>query len=1298
MTTQHDLEAAILAMHAYNSGDSNFHINGIASSNIGDYDFRRSFISTADYPNSGFSATAFVMNSGTSDGTIILSIRGTNPENLTDVQGGYAIGAGQSAIFSPQMLTAIQAYQSLIRGDEDFYNAKVELTGHSLGGGIAGYLASIYGQKATIFNNMPYYDAAGKDHDDSVAYPDRGLTNYLYHGDGIKDLDTSEITSYATTGEFLGALRAINSGPNVTYLDSYSGLHNPLALHSMALQVSLQWASYTGNEQWHSFGQSLWDAYLGADVAATISQAGTMVGTGGSASTVVQEAIAYSAILSGDLVFGNTAIYAMFNDATDVAKAIDQDNSAAPSATVSDTIGKIIVEYAGYLAINEVTAEEDGDARDGVVRLSSSKTTLSVSFSNADWAFSGKQELSSFKLDLINAQRDDPAFWDQLLQDLRVYSRHNQAAENLLDIITSVSYQVAANPTVYQAPNSGLDLLFLQSGSIDLGGGTGESVNHAVVGSNESTLFLGGNGSDITIGGTGADTFTGSKGNDVIDGGDGLSAAGVSDDTVNYSKSPAPVNITIKFYNNLDFSYYTPGIEVKDGYGSTDSLESIERIIGTSGRDTVAIVGAIDSTKSLLIDAHGGQGSSPRDSIDLSGTWSDTTVTIDRDGSGSISSADGGHIDLTNFHTVIKASSYNDTITDLSSGDKWIDGGYGIDTITIGDDGGTILGGRGWYSDTLTGGAGDDVIAGGRAADTLIGGAGSDLLIGGEISYGDETLDGGSGDDKLLVIGSVYGGTITLDGGEGNDLYQSNGTDVDAVYGPTIVFGAGSGHDEILYSDIRPTGLNIQYIDATSVDISDVELIWDATQVGTSDPDGRRHLSGDIALKIKSTGDTILIRDVQGDHRPYQQYDPSVIHQGNTTYGSVHLGFLTDIKFANDRSLIIGDGVINVDLRIGSVDAFDLALSGFAAGREGLILVGSDAEDYYSGSSGNDQIATGSGNDEVEMSSGNDVINGGDGVDTVFGYGSADFYHGGTTSGGQLLMVDTRTSGQSILDNVEKMDFLFKEGGSHSDAVSIVTASAQADVVVVSAQKELIALGDGDDIVISSVTGDRIYGGSGNDEVQYQLTSSGFRVYFDETGSVTVEDSSFGHVIWYEGVPTDADQLTGVERVSFSVDGQSIGIEDLAALGSEDGDMIVGTDRSEVLFGRGGDDILVSGAGADRLYGGLGNDTFVWGVGDGNDIIEEGVGEYGGYEALDLSSLSLCDVQIEYLGSMMRITSLNSGEHIDVTNQFSHWSNDNPSERPGISLFEFGVDVISFSDVTLYREEITQSFLDSNWF
>lgn len=88
----------------------------------------------------------------------------------------------------------------------------------------------------------------------------------------------------------------------------------------------------------------------------------------------------------------------------------------------------------------------------------------------------------------------------------------------------------------------------------------------------------------------------------------------------------------------------------------------------------------------------------------------------------------------------------------------------GYDDITVGGDGGqTLTGGAGSQllhgkagNDTIAGGGGIDLVFGGDGADTLSGGEGNDFLFGGK---GDDRLDGGPGNDFLK-------------GGAGADTFQ----------------------------------------------------------------------------------------------------------------------------------------------------------------------------------------------------------------------------------------------------------------------------------------------------------------------------------------------------------------------------------------------------------------------------------------------------------------------------------------------------------------------------------------------
>jgi Ca2+-binding RTX toxin-like protein len=109
--------------------------------------------------------------------------------------------------------------------------------------------------------------------------------------------------------------------------------------------------------------------------------------------------------------------------------------------------------------------------------------------------------------------------------------------------------------------------------------------------------------------------------------------------------------------------------------------------------------------------------------------------------------------------------------------------GFGNDTVT------SIEDWRGSFaSDTLVGGAGDDILQGGPGGqDTIVGGAGDDLLVGPHVGSSDQpagtaVITGGPGKDQVYA----YAGTART--GRGNDHLT--------VRGP-VQATLGAGHDHL---------------------------------------------------------------------------------------------------------------------------------------------------------------------------------------------------------------------------------------------------------------------------------------------------------------------------------------------------------------------------------------------------------------------------------------------------------------------------------------------------------------------
>ncbi|MGO4852061.1 calcium-binding protein, partial [Phaeovulum sp. W22_SRMD_FR3] len=122
--------------------------------------------------------------------------------------------------------------------------------------------------------------------------------------------------------------------------------------------------------------------------------------------------------------------------------------------------------------------------------------------------------------------------------------------------------------------------------------------------------------------------------------------------------------------------------------------------------------------------------------------------------------------------------------------------GHGLDTIlnvenlTSGDGNDRLIGNA--LANTLTAGAGNDVLDGGAGNDLLEGGLGHDGLTGGS---GDDTLLGGSGNDALN--GGL--GNDRIDGGDGIDrAYFTGAAAVSVNLGLTSAQNTGHGLDTIL--------------------------------------------------------------------------------------------------------------------------------------------------------------------------------------------------------------------------------------------------------------------------------------------------------------------------------------------------------------------------------------------------------------------------------------------------------------------------------------------------------------------
>jgi hypothetical protein len=173
MTMNKDLFLAILSMDSYNRGYGEG-IQGLLAPELNPDGTPKTIIKignatiTGDSvrilgPNAataGFYALAYDMTgvSGFADGERVISYRGTDGILSGDLLYAWSLGGGLAS--ASQGKLAIDFYNAV--SGPNVYDAHVSTittTGHSLGGGLAGFVATLTGGAAVGFDHMPFLAA-----------------------------------------------------------------------------------------------------------------------------------------------------------------------------------------------------------------------------------------------------------------------------------------------------------------------------------------------------------------------------------------------------------------------------------------------------------------------------------------------------------------------------------------------------------------------------------------------------------------------------------------------------------------------------------------------------------------------------------------------------------------------------------------------------------------------------------------------------------------------------------------------------------------------------------------------------------------------------------------------------------------------------------------------------------------------------------------------------------------------------------------------------------------------------------
>ncbi|MEZ6132593.1 MAG: choice-of-anchor Q domain-containing protein [Planctomycetaceae bacterium] len=431
--------------------------------------------------------------------------------------------------------------------------------------------------------------------------------------------------------------------------------------------------------------------------------------------------------------------------------------------------------------------------------------------------------------------------------------------------------------------------------------------------------------------------------------------------------------------------------------------------------------------------------------------------------------------------------------------------------------------------DNLQGNAGDDTLSGGGAADYVWGDIGDDLLFGGG---GDDYLNGGDGDDTLHGDAGndrLFGGNDddSLSGGDGDD-HLNGGDGNDTLHGDTgsdMLFGGND--DDSLSGGDGDDHLNGEWgLDKLFGNAGNDELFGGQQNDMLDGGTGNDRLTG-------GSGDDIMVNGEVQDRRTFDAH-PDDIENGMRVlrYYGADVTDLIDVHVRNGISTItVADsenGLLNqrhqsIPAGVGRVYVY-----GFAGNDQIFTSNAPEAiEVFADGGTGNDRI-NGVYDDQVTVRDRVVYISGTQGADKVeiFESEDVDIF----TAESPLVVLYRSTSGeQTITFNSLDVDRIEFHGGGGDDW--LITRKLQIPVHAWG--------GRGNDVLMGSTNGDRLYGEEG-DDMLYGLTQ------FE--GTASINDTVI------EIDPLDLKTLSGNDVID----------------GGEGGDRIWGGSGDDRLNGGGG--------------------------------------------------------------------------------------------------------------------------------
>lgn len=749
---------AILAMDSYNRGNDTIGQSVVLPTELGVTKLGDATISkqsdifaTSDDVAAGFYAIAY--NYGSQK---IISYRGTDKiTNIplwddaagggSDMWNGYGTGAG--SLNSLQSQLALQFYKAVV-GNGDPLLSNVFLTGHSLGGGLAGYISALYHQPALLFNNMAYQRAASNanfaaTNPDGYAMLHTSLTDpsgSAAKADALKL--KSDIYGTATPwtpifgaktiymdGEGLSFNRVLQSGVKIPYflesdvsLDKYARHNMNTLVMVMFGKDSVTAQDWTRAEKY--FIPSLYDNDVGLKAGAD-KVTGTMLADK-NYSGIMRETIAYSAIDEGShdikaRPFGDTGIRALFNDANELGKVLASTNVSLVAKDFAGSISDIFVQFAGKLAIDKVLQVSSPTAVDGVLTLYAGGGHLDINFGNKLWGttsnIEGRSEL--FTTLFTGAYSTEVKNVDSSMQKL-----WGTSSKDIFEHVTIATKDSGSTTgTLLGTPATGKANLFMGGGGAD--SVTGSSGKDLILGNFGIDSLSGGGGKDILLGGKSNDKLIGGADTDrfIINNGDGWDRIGdrQQGDRIVFNGTELTGTATYQgngVYSLLGFKLWQSGYSLL--------------ITSSDGATTMEVKEFFTTSNGVWFDT-------TNIGITVPGTYQSTGTPKTYTGT-----EKDDLFNLVGGPNTVNGLGGNDTIYNASK----VDGGTGNDYI------------RGTSStDVLNGGGDNDIIVTNGGLDIVNGGTGNDRIISG---VGAQKIFGDGGIDTVEYSSSMGGVEVNL--------------------------------------------------------------------------------------------------------------------------------------------------------------------------------------------------------------------------------------------------------------------------------------------------------------------------------------------------------------------------------------------------------------------------------------------------------------------------------------------------------------------------------------------------------